>query len=245
MLCVGRRWYSKRIRFGRPCHTVAGAGLGAAVNMYKLGDSNMGECVQLAAQHIQLGNVIAVPTDTIYGLAANAQDREAILKLYKIKGREFTKPLSICVSSVDQIRTYAQVEHLVAGDRGTVLGDLLPGPVTVLLDRTERLNADLNPSTSKVGVRIPEHEFVRRLTARLSAPIALTSANKSNEASSTRVDEFSLLWNRVDAVFDGGATGDNRSGSTIIDLSQPGKYEIVREGCYLKESLEILSRYYR
>lgn len=209
-------------------------------NMYKI-HQNFSDNIQLAAKHLQLGNVIALPTDTIYGLAANAQDKEAILKLYKIKGREFTKPLSICVSSIDQIQIYAQIDHLPKN----LLNDFLPGPVTIILNRTQNLNSQLNPSTRKVGVRIPKYDFVQQLTARLDAPIALTSANKSNQASSTSVDEFSLLWNRVDAVFDGGVTGNSKSGSTIIDLSEHGRYEILREGCYLKESLHILKKYYQ
>lgn len=209
-------------------------------NMYKVHE-NFNDNVQLAAKHIQLGNVIALPTDTIYGLAANAQDREAILKLYKIKGREFTKPLSICVSSINQIPTYAEIDHLPKN----LLNNFLPGPVTIILNRTDNLNSHLNPSTCKVGIRIPDYDFVQQLTARLNTPIALTSANKSNQASSTSVDEFSLLWNRVDAVFDGGVTGKDKSGSTIIDLSEPGKYEILREGCFMNESIDILKKYYQ
>lgn len=208
--------------------------------MYKI-HQNFNDCVQLAAKHIQLGNVIALPTDTIYGLAANAQDREAVLKLYKIKGREFTKPLSICVSSINKIQTYAEIDHLPRN----LLNDFLPGPVTIILNRTENLNSHLNPSTYKVGIRIPKCDFVQQLTTCFYAPIALTSANNSNQVSSTSVDEFSLLWNRVDAVFDGGVTGNNKLGSTIIDLSEHGKYEILREGCYLKESLDILKKYYQ
>ncbi len=200
---------------------------------------NFDNCVRAATNHIRQGGVIAVPTDTIYGLAADAQNHEAVQKLYAIKGRDFLKPIAICVPSVSVIGIWGRADHIPR----KMLSTLLPGPVTVILNRTERLNPSLNPKTVKVGIRIPKHDFMQHLTSSLNTPIALTSANKSNEMSSIAVHEFSSLWSQLDAVFDNGTIGNHRSGSTIVDLSEPGKYEIVRKGSYLEDTIRILKKF--
>ena len=102
-----------------------------------------------AADILKAGGVIAVPTDTIYGLAALVQNAGAVQKLYDIKGRDDAKPIAICVAEVADLGVWGEVDEGVDG----VLGDLLPGPVTILLRRKERLNAEFNPATRLVGIR--------------------------------------------------------------------------------------------
>lgn len=206
--------------------------------VFKL-DVDFDNCVNAAVKHIELGNVIAIPTDTVYGLAADAQNTEAVRKLYAIKSRKSSKPIAICVHKVEHIKSWGQADHLPE----EMLRQLLPGPVTVVVNRTANLNANLNPGIEKVAIRIPKHKFVEQLTSMLKTPIALTSANKSNEMSSVSVDEFSYLWPLLDAVFDGGQIGRERCGSTIVDLSEPGKYEIIRKGSHVNETLQILAEY--
>lgn len=207
-------------------------------NIFRLA-LNKEDCVKIAVEHIKRGNVIAIPTDTIYGLAVDAQNSNAIEKLYSIKGRQSTKPIAICVHSVENIALWGQIDHLPKN----LLRQLLPGPVTIVVNRTHSLNADLNPEVEKVAVRIPKHNFVNQLTCALRTPLALTSANKSNEISSITINEFSSLWPSLDAIFDDGRLGPMRSGSTIIDVSELGKYEILRRGSHLQETLEVLHKY--
>ena len=151
-----------------------------------------------------------------------------------------------------------------------LLRELLPGPVTVVLRRTPALNPELNPGTDLVGLRVPAHPFVRQVARQCCAaaepsPLALTSANKSNETSAIRVQEFAELWPRLAHVFDGGhlyssgGDGDGqqgstkadasegatwRSGSTVVDLSHDRRYRIIRAGCALEATVRVLEDKY-
>lgn len=198
------------------------------------------EIVQSSLKALKEGQVIAVPTDTIYGLACLAQNTEAIKRVYDIKGRNGNKPLAICVGEVQDIYKYCKVSV-----KDELLRDFLPGPVTLVFERSETLNADFNPFTRLVGVRIPGHHFMRRLCQMCDEPLALTSANVSNQASTLSVHEFEDLWPRLAIVVDGGPVADeSRLGSTIVDLSVPGRYRIIRPGCAYSAAVTILRRKY-
>ena len=198
--------------------------------------------VERAAQLILEGKVIALPTDTVYGLAAVAQNTQAVEQLYKIKGRNETKPVAICVNSVKSISWWGKVDGLPPG----LLDALLPGPVTVVLERTSHLNPALNSDTTKVGIRIPDSEFVHQLCKIVRTPLALTSANASNEPSTLAPEEFQSLWPHLAAVFHCGRIGDStslRAGSTVVDLSVPGKYHVVRPGSALARTKTVLKHF--
>lgn len=196
--------------------------------------------VALACRLLREESVIALPTDTIYGLAASAQSISAVRKLYKIKGRDSAKPVAVCVGEVEDVSLWGSTDFLPDG----LLKALLPGPVTVVLERTHHLNKELNPSCVKIGIRVPDHPFVRKIVQTIKTPIALTSANFSNEPSSLSPKEFQPLWPQLAAVFDGGCIKcvqpASRAGSTVVDLSEKGRFHIVRDGCALVETLSIL-----
>ncbi|KAI1894882.1 hypothetical protein AGOR_G00120340 [Albula goreensis] len=202
------------------------------------------EVLETTVTSLKEGQVVAVPTDTIYGLAALAQSSEAVRKVYDIKGRNGQKPLAICVGEIDDIYRFCKVTVPEA-----LLRDLLPGPVTLVLERSEALNSDLNPFTPLVGVRIPNHTFIRRLAQMCGGPLALTSANISSQTSTVAVEEFRDLWPRLAVVVDGGSIGGQtpecRLGSTVIDLSASGRYRVIRPGCALPTTVEILEQKYR
>ncbi|XP_041798900.1 yrdC domain-containing protein, mitochondrial [Chelmon rostratus] len=194
------------------------------------------EILSCTVKALKEGDVVAVPTDTIYGLACLAQNSGAIRKTYDMKGRDSQKPLAICVGEIQEIYTYCKVPV-----KEELLGDLLPGPVTLVFERSEALNADLNPFTSLVGVRIPDHAFMRRLCQMCGEPLALTSANISSHTSTVAVHEFQELWPKLAVVVDGGPIGDqSRLGSTVVDLSVLGKYRIIRPGCALSSTVDVL-----
>lgn len=196
--------------------------------------------VSKAAELLTNGQVVAVPTDTIYGLACSANCPEAIKKLYSIKGRDSAKPVAICVTYVADVRKWGEAGHLSDG----LLHSLLPGPVTVVLEKTKHLdNPYLNPSTRKIGIRIPNHNFINKVTKVFDMPVALTSANFSNEPSTLSVKEFEHLYEYLGAVFDGGVLSQleqNRTGSTVIDLSKTGLYKIIRRGISYEKIISIL-----
>lgn len=197
-----------------------------------------------AAECLAKGQVIAVPTDTIYGLACSANCPLAIKKLYSIKGREAVKPVAICVTSVADLRKWGEASHI--SDK--LLDSLLPGPVTVVLQKTKHLdNPFLNPSTTKIGIRIPKHDFMNTVTKIFDMPVALTSANFSNEPSTLSIKEFEHLYPHLAAIFDGGLLSQgleqNRTGSTVIDLSKNGLYKIIRKGISYDNVIKVVERY--
>ncbi|KAM3873646.1 threonylcarbamoyl-AMP synthase [Diretmus argenteus] len=198
------------------------------------------ELLSCTVRALKEGHVVAVPTDTIYGLACLAQNSEAIRTVYDIKGRNGQKPLAICVGEIQDIYKYCKVQV-----KKELLGDVLPGPVTLVFERSEILNTDLNPFTPLVGVRIPDHAFMRRLCQMCGEPLALTSANISTHSSTVAVQEFQELWPKLAVVVDGGPIGDqSRLGSTVVDLSVLGKYRVIRPGCAFTSTVDVLERKY-
>lgn len=196
------------------------------------------QLVAMATESLLSGKVIAVPTDTIYGITALVQNSEAMDRMYNIKNRDYSKPLAISVAEIKDIYRWGKVT--VSSE---LLSELLPGAVTVVFERTEDLNPDLNPGTSLVGIRIPDHKFVREISRSCQGPIALTSANVSSTQSTLNIQEFKNLWPQLDIVFDGGELGDtfhSRAGSTVVDLSVQGTYKIIREGSAIKSTLAAL-----
>ncbi|KAH8257913.1 hypothetical protein KR038_002982 [Drosophila bunnanda] len=200
--------------------------------------------LQLARHCLLSGQVIGLPTDTVYGLACDANNEQAIQRLYEIKGRDEHKPVAICVHNNAALRRFGQAAHL----SDELLTRLLPGPLTIVIERTPALsNRFLNPSTSKIGIRIPDFRFMRELCAVWhEQPLALTSANRSSAPSSLQVSEFRSLWPQLGAVFDAGQIGlteERRLASTVIDLATPGYYEIVRAGVALKQTVAVMEEF--
>lgn len=198
--------------------------------------------IVMAAALLEQSKVIAVPTDTIYGLAGLASDVFAIERMYEIKKRDEKKPLAICLNNVNEIPQWAITDTLPP----RLLENLLPGPYTIILKRKPSLNPVLNRGTNKVGIRVPNSKFIRSV-AKIVGPIALTSANISNEPSSLYPEEFSALWPELDGIFhDMPPTmkkkKERRVGSTVVDLTQPGCYEIVRHGIGADIILSILRK---
>ena len=129
-----------------------------------------------------------MPTDTIYGLACLACNIESLAKIYKIKGRSLTKPLAISVGKVEDLAKWANVTLSNAQ-----LTSLLPGRVTLCFDRKATLPKELNPNTQSIGIRIPNNRFMIELARICDEPLALTSANLSNEASSLSINVSKIL----------------------------------------------------
>ncbi|KAJ7304477.1 hypothetical protein JRQ81_012042 [Phrynocephalus forsythii] len=202
--------------------------------------SSEAAAVGAAAAALRAGGLVALPTDTVYGLACLAQDPRALAGLYRLKGRDGSKPLAVCLPDVPHVYRYCKVRV-----PEQLLRDLLPGPVTLVLERAEALHKELNPFTPLVGIRIPSHWFIKEVAKACAGPLALTSANLSDRASSLVVTEFQELWPHLALIVDGGPIGDAQSpvcrlGSTVVDLSVPGKFKVIRPGCALSQTVEIL-----
>lgn len=124
-----------------------------------------------------------------------------------------------------------------------ILEALLPGPVTVVLRRSQNLNHFLNPGNPLIGIRVPNDPFIRKVAEQFGKPIALTSANTSSEPSTLRISEFEKLWPMLGAVFDGGSLPGSRKASTVVDLSYPNHFHILRDGSALESTLAVMDTF--
>lgn len=180
------------------------------------------------------GNVIAIPTDTIYGIAADATDKDAIQKLYDIKSRDTDKPISIAVGNLQDVYNFAFVSI-----PDELLSKLLPGPYTLLFKKKGL--SHLNPTSNLIGVRIPDSKFVKAIASEIGA-IALTSANLSGEISPLCISDFEEIHHLIDVIFDAGTIESNqRDGSTIVNLVDYPHYTIIRKGQGYNELIKLLS----
>jgi L-threonylcarbamoyladenylate synthase len=178
-----------------------------------------------AVAAIRRGDLVVYPTETVYGLGANALDSEAVERVFEAKGRSRDKPISMALPELSAAADYTRMT-----DRERRFCErFLPGPVTVLVERTKRIPDALVAGRDRVGLRVPDHEIAREL-ARRTGPITATSANRSGEPSARRVDEIAPdLLERV-TVVDGGETPGGES--TVVDVSAG---RIVRRGSLAEE----------
>nr|WP_218644883.1 L-threonylcarbamoyladenylate synthase [Natronomonas gomsonensis] len=173
-----------------------------------------------AVAAIRRGDLVVYPTETVYGLGADALDTDAIERVFEAKGRPRDKPLSMALPDADVAADYTDPSKL----ERAFCERFLPGPVTVLLERNDRVPDALVAGKDHVGIRVPDHDVARSL-ARRTGPITATSANRSGEPSARRVDEIDATIRERAVVIDGGETPGTES--TVVDVSAG---EIVRRG---------------
>ncbi len=176
--------------------------------------------ITAAVAAIRRGDLVVYPTETVYGLGANALDPEAVERVFEAKGRSREKPLSMALPELS-----AAAEYTRMSDRERAFCErFLPGPVTVLVERTDRVPDVLVDGRTRVGIRVPDHALAREL-ARRTGPITATSANRSGEPSARRVEEIDPAIRESAVVLDGGETSGGES--TVVDVSDG---RIVRRG---------------
>jgi len=167
-----------------------------------------------AADAIDSGALVVYPTETVYGLAADALKPEAVDRVFEVKGRDRSKPLSFAVPSVPSALRYVR-----ATDRERrFMATFLPGPVTVLCRRREAVPDELTAGRDRVGVRVPDHPLALRLCERASTPITATSANVSGRASARKLADLDPeIREAAEVVLEGGETAGTES--TVVDVS--------------------------
>lgn len=179
-----------------------------------------------AAEAIRDGKAVVYPTETVYGLGADALSAEAVERVYELKGRSREKPLSMAVPGVDAARPYV---HPTERDV-RFMREFLPGPVTVVVERDDRLPDALTADRSRVGVRIPDHDLALQLLEAVH-PVTATSANRSGQPSVRNPTELDdAIRNGVAAIVDDGETPGVES--TVVD---PERGEIHRRGALADE----------
>ncbi len=187
-----------------------------------------------AARILRAGGLVVFPTETVYGLGANALDPNAVRRIFMAKGRPADNPVIVHVHDV------AAAQHLVRA--WPVLAQKLadafwPGPLSLILPRADIVPAIISGGLDSVAVRIPRHPAAQALLRESNLPIAAPSANRSGRPSPTRVqDAMADLGDTVQMYLDGGAT-DVGVESTVISLLGP-KPMLLRPGGITKEAIE-------
>lgn len=177
--------------------------------------------IDRAAGIVKNGGIIAYPTETVYGVGALAIDVGAIQRVYQVKDRPTSMPLSIAISSMEMLEGVAKVECR------DFIQKFLPGPVTVILKKKKPLPDLLTAGSKYVGIRYPDDHMALELIDKCG-PIVSTSANRHGEKDPVTAEEVAIP---VDYVLDGGRTR-YAAPSTIVDLHE---YRIVRKGVMYEE----------
>lgn len=181
-----------------------------------------------AAQLLRNGRLVALPTETVYGLAARADDDGAVAAIYAAKGRPSFNPLIVHIASVAQAQSLA----IVPPGTDEVIRAAWPGAVTLVLPkRPDAALADaVTAGLDTVALRMPDHPIMRAIIERCETPLAAPSANRSNAISPTCADHvLHTLNGRIDAVLDGGPTLKGLE-STILAIRHDGSWDELRSG---------------
>jgi len=177
--------------------------------------------IDRAAEALADGDLVVYPTETVYGLGANAVDADAVERVFEAKGRDREKPVSLSVPSVETALEYT---NPTANERA-FMHEFLPGPVTVVVERKESVPDVLTAGRDRVGVRVPDHDLALELLEAFH-PVTATSANVSGTDSVRHLDELGEEIRDAAAVLvDGGETPGG--GSTVVDIEAG---EIIRRG---------------
>jgi L-threonylcarbamoyladenylate synthase len=189
------------------------------------------DAIDQAKRTLDAGGVIAIPTDTVYGIAVRVNDDAGINQLFKIKVRAMQKAVAVLIGEM------SHVEHLsssISERSQKLMKAFWPGALTIVLPKSSRLPTNLSPHPT-IGIRMPDHDFARALMRRCG-PLAATSANLSGrEDSLTANDVLSQLAGRIELILDGGPTRGAMP-STVVDCTSDTLL-ILRQGGISEESL--------
>ena len=184
--------------------------------LLKIDQDSFGEVIQDAAKVILSGGVVAVPTESFYGLAVHALNEKAIGRLFAVKGRREDNPLLILISSKESLSRYvSEVSEKAQG----LVERFWPGGLTMVFFADPILPLSLTAGTGKIGVRLSSHPVPRELARAVGAPITGTSANRSGQPSCSTAEEvMEAVGEDIDLILDRGRTPGGK-GSTVLDVT--------------------------
>ncbi len=191
-------------------------------------DEPQPERIDYIASCLHKGDVVALPTDTFYGLAVDPVNLHAVERIYQIKTRQKHKPLSLLISSMEQA-------YELVRDTDALFDKLAerfwPGPLTIIVRAGTRLPLRSTANTGNVALRVPDAAIPRAVVKKLGLPITATSANLEGAPECTHAAAVrDQIGDRIPLIVDGGPTGRAQP-TTIVDLSLgKGRWEILREG---------------
>src|SRR5438270_11204169 len=174
------------------------------------------EAVRRAVEKLRSGGVVALPTETVYGLAANALDAAAVQRIFEIKGRPAHNPIIVHVAGMEMAKQCVADWPPVADRLATAFW---PGPLTLVLSRSDAITAIVTAGGPTVGVRWPSHPFIQAVIRECGFPLAAPSANPSNCISPTNAEHVrKQLGSKISLIVDGGQCQVGIE-STVVDVS--------------------------
>jgi len=191
------------------------------------------DVINSAAAIVSRGGVIAYPTETIYGLGADATNEQAIRRIFEIKGRNFNNPISLIIGHSQNV--YPLVRKVTASAQ-KLMDAFWPGPLTIIFEAAGNVSPLLTADTGRIGIRLSGHDAARKIAGKAGKPLTATSANLSGSPECATADQvISQLGDRLDTIVDLGKTSGSVS-STIIDATteQP---VILRSGGISQEEI--------
>ncbi|MBP9196767.1 MAG: threonylcarbamoyl-AMP synthase [Saprospiraceae bacterium] len=197
--------------------------------------SFIGHNIDIAATLLKKGEAVAIPTETVYGLAANALNTSAVAKIFQIKQRPTFDPLIIHLSSFEKVYDYVlEVPEIFE----ELAKKFMPGPLTLLLRKKDIIPDLVTAGSPYVAVRIPSHNVTKSLLDMVDFPLAAPSANPFGYISPTTAQHVAdQLGNKVYYILDGGPC-DVGLESTIIGMNENGDIEVLRKGGLSIESIQ-------
>jgi tRNA threonylcarbamoyl adenosine modification protein (Sua5/YciO/YrdC/YwlC family) len=172
------------------------------------------------------GEVIVFPTETLYGLGADALNDRAVGKVFQLKGRNPTSPIPVLVADI------AMLDMLVIAVPETakkLIDTFWPGPLTVVLPARDDIPTPLANANGGIGVRISSQSIASQLITHLGRPLTATSANPSGKEPACTVDEAKRYFSETIGIFIDGGPLQSKTGSTVVEVLN-GKIRIIREG---------------
>jgi len=190
--------------------------------------------IDLAVREILSGNVIALPTETVYGLGANALNENAVLKIFEAKDRPRFNPMIVHVYDVNEIEKYARdIPELVY----LLAEKFSPGPITYIVKKKNVIPDIVTSGNDSVGLRIPVHQMFREVLKESAVPISAPSANRSGKISPTSAEDvLKELEGTIDYILDGGRCSIGIE-STIVSFIDD-EIKILRPGFITKEEIK-------
>lgn len=188
-----------------------------AVNPHDLASENSCSSLRRAAEILRAGGTVALPTETVYGLGANALDPDAIAKIFAAKERPSWDPLIVHISDTGMLQ---QVVASIPENAKKLMDAFWPGPLTMLLPKSDAIPDAVTAGRPRVGVRMPQHPVAHALIREAGVPVAAPSANRFGRTSPTTAEHVAEdLEGRIDAILDSGETTHGLE-STVIDVCE-------------------------
>ena len=192
--------------------------------------------IKEASEEIKNGNIVLFPTETVYGIGANALDEIAVNKIFKAKGRAQDNPLIVHISNLEMLYNLVQSVGVI---EKKLISNFWPGPLTIIFDRKECVQDNVTAGLDTVGIRMPNNEVARKLIELANVPIAAPSANISGKPSGTKIEDIiDELDGKVDYILDSGMV-DIGVESTVVRVVE-NTVHILRPGKITVEDIKIL-----